>query len=816
MQDSSNADIAEAGKYLIIYPPSQPLGDAGIGTLAYVESCTFHEDKKRRKKAPKYFVLSVILLSRVRVIEGKKIEVPGKGFAWEGIWEPTEEELISEEKWGTEEFKLHLGTLKSRLYELRMIMTRIFSGFAPVINMDYFLGLGITLEDEFAKTARDIYGTLLDSICLYFLDFIKMLNNGNIPSEVAVDVKNIFIELNHKDRMEKLLQVLEYFTSDWQNILQNGLYDRRGYEARMEMQSDGDKADEDDDLSIRYYEIKDSMPPNVRKIIERGFRQIREDEQTQGIAEDILKKRLEWLVGMPWGFFTTDTENLDDVKKILNDDHFGLEKVKQLIYEHLAVRKLNPLGKSPILCLVGPPGVGKTSLGQSIARALGRKFVRISLGGLHDEAEIRGHRSTYMGAFPGKIIEGIRDAGSMNPVFMLDEIEKVGSDWKGDPKSALLEALDPEQNHSFKDNYLRISFDLSRVFFITTANTTDTMLPALRDRMEVVELPGYIPQEKLQIAKRHLIPKQKKENGFPAIHAGKTFDLDFSNGAILKMIYERTDEAGVRNLERVLNSAFRKTADKIFSDDPPTTEIIEITEQNIHIYCGKAPFIDSALPQGPLPPGVVPVLCVSSSGTGHVIFVEVSIGYHPGGRKIVVYGVDASGEQDLGNEVKQSVKIAWDALTSRNCILFDTVREFEQKFGPMLVSVSLTDLGTLKSGPSAGVPIFLALFGALVEESIRPTSEIPLLAATGEITKKLDIISAVGNIREKILVAHRKGVRVAIIPKDNERDIEDITREILEGPDRIHIIPESSMFKALERAYPNNQLLQEYLAKNRK
>ena len=821
---------------ITLFSAGKPSEDQ-IGTFTFlerVESSVFTSENAEGKienneasLTPQKTYFKLYFIQRFRIKGVGEIKGPEKNIiGYDCEWEVVEDPVIAQETWVDEQFTELRSEFSSVFGRFRDMMTK-FSGppelMASVGQM--FQG-SAELKKQLTQVTSENLGEITDLIASYLFGFFNFISSVvptfryGLPTGYYADMVEVFSECLPDKRLEKFLAILKYVTADLQKIIKFGIYDRENRSAELSEQDQLNDIEDGrankDDLSRRYDKIKDFIPQNVRKIIERGFQRILEDEQTQGMSEDMLQKYLEWLLGMPWGFFTVDTENLDDVKKILNDDHFGLEKVKQLIYEHLAVRKLNPLGKSPILCLVGPPGVGKTSLGQSIARALGRKFVRISLGGLHDEAEIRGHRSTYIGAFPGKIIECICDAGSMNPVFMLDEIEKVGSDWKGDPKSALLEALDPEQNHSFKDNYLRISFDLSRVFFITTANTIDTMLPALRDRMEIVELPGYIPQEKLQIAKRHLIPKQKRENGFPATHAGKVFDLDFSNGAILKMIYERTDEAGVRNLERVLGAAFRKTADKIFSDDPPTTEIIEITEQNVHIYCGKAPFIDSALPQGSLPPGVVPVLCVSSSGTGHVLFVEVSIGYHPGGRKIVVYGVDAPGEQDLGNEIKQSVKIAWDALTSRNCILFDTVRKFEQDFGPMLVSVSLTDLGTLKSGPSAGVPIFLALFGALVEESVRPTPEIPLLAATGEITKKLDIISAVGGIREKILVAHRKGVRVAIIPKDNERDIEDITREILEGPDRIHIIPESSMFKALERAYPNNQLLQEYLAKNHK
>jgi len=815
---------------ITLFSAEKPI-EGQIGTFTRLEHIDFSvsvpkntdgERKNNEVPSPKTY-FSFYFMQRVQIKsigEIKGMEENTIGYDCE--WEVVEDPVIAQETWVDEQFTELRSEFSSVFGRFRDMMTK-FSGppelMASVGQM--FQG-SAELKKQLTQVTSENLGEITDLIASYLFGFFNFISSVvptfryGLPTGYYADMVEVFSECLPDKRLEKFLAILKYVTADLQKIIKFGIYDRENWSVELAEQdwlSDTEDGDADD-LAQRYDKIKHAVPSDVRKIIEPAFKKIQIDEQMQGRSEEMLVDRLEWILNMPWGVFTADTENFNGVKKSLNDDHFGLEKVKQRIYEYLAVRKLNPSGKSPILCFVGPPGVGKTSLGKSIARALGRKFVRISLGGLHDEAEIRGHRHTYIGAFPGKIIEGIREAGSMNPVFMLDEIEKVGQDWKGDPGSALIEALDPEQNHSFQDNYLRISFDLSQVFFITTANTIDTLRPALRDRMEIVEIPGYIPQEKLQIAKRHLISKQKEANGFPALHAGRTFDLSFCDDAILKMIYDYTDEAGVRNLDRTLSEVFRKTAQNILSGNLPAKDIVEITEQNIHNYCGRATFSESTLPQGPLSPGVVPVLSVSSSGTGHILFVEVSIGYHPGGRKIVVYGVDASGEQiNLGNEIKQSVKIAWDALTSRNCILFDVVRKFEQEVGPMLVSVSLTNLSIAKSGPSAGVPIFLALFGALTEESIRPTSETPLLAATGEITKKMDIISKVGGIREKILAAHRKGIRRVIIPKDNEFDIEDIPKEILEGDERIEIIPESSMLNALRLAYPENTLIKKYVEK---
>jgi len=467
----------------------------------------------------------------------------------------------------------------------------------------------------------------------------------------------------------------------------------------------------------------------------------------------VARTYIDWLISLPWNVYTEDNLDIRQVRRILDEDHYGLEKVKDRILEYLAVRKFKQEGdiRHPILCFVGPPGVGKTSLGRSIARALGRKFVRMSLGGVRDEAEIRGHRRTYIGALPGQIIQGIKRAGSHNPVFMLDEIDKVGADFRGDPSSALLEVLDPEQNSTFRDHYLEVTFDLSKVLFITTANVLDTVLPPLRDRMEVLEIAGYTEEEKLGIAKRHLIPKQLEEHG---LKRGE--HISFTKEGILEIIRGYTREAGVRNLERQIAAICRKTA-REFAEG--RTEPVKVNRKLVHEFLGVPRYTYEELADRVDEPGVAVGLAWTPTG-GDVLFVEAT--KMQGGKQLSTTG-------QLGDVMKESAQAA-----------LSYVRSHAEELGISPDFYQNSDLhlhvpaGAIpKDGPSAGVTMVTALASLLSGRKVRPR-----VAMTGEITLRGKVLP-VGGIKEKVLAARRAGVETVILPRDNRKDVEeDIPEDI--------------------------------------
>ncbi|MDP4267517.1 MAG: endopeptidase La [Bacteroidota bacterium] len=461
---------------------------------------------------------------------------------------------------------------------------------------------------------------------------------------------------------------------------------------------------------------------------------------------------LEALIELPWGEYTEDIYDMKLAEDILNKDHYGLEKVKERILEYLAVLKLKGDMKSPILCLVGPPGVGKTSLGKSIAKAIGRNYVRISLGGLHDEAEIRGHRKTYIGAMPGRIIKSIRKAKSSNPVFVLDEIDKVsGANVNGDPSSALLEVLDPEQNNAFYDNYLELEYDLSKVLFIATANNIGSVQPALRDRMEIIEISGYIIQEKVEIAKRHLIPKQLAEHGM------KSRQLTFSKEVIEKLIDEYTRESGVRNLERAIAKVIRSKARLIAADEKVPAKIT--TEDLVNIF-GASKYKSEKYQTNNIL-GVVTGLAWTAVG-GDILFIEVSLSKGKG--KLTLTG-------NLGDVMKESATIAFEFLKAHASQLNINEEMFEQ----YNVHIHVPEGATPKDGPSAGVTMLTALTSAFTKRKVKDK-----LAMTGEITLRGKVLP-VGGIKEKILAAKRSNITELFLPADNESDVKDINSEYLKG-----------------------------------
>jgi len=497
--------------------------------------------------------------------------------------------------------------------------------------------------------------------------------------------------------------------------------------------------------------VKDAkMPEKVLKETEKQLKRL--EKMHPDTAESAtVRTYLEWMVELPWSKKSKDNLDLRAAHKVLNEDHYDLEKVKERILEYLAVRKLKDKMKGPILCFVGPPGVGKTSLGKSIARALGREFVRISLGGVRDEAEIRGHRRTYVGALPGRMIQGMKQAGTSNPVFMLDEIDKVGMDFRGDPSAALLEVLDPEQNNTFTDHYLGVPFDLSEVMFITTANLIDPILPALRDRMEIIEIPGYTEEEKLGIAQRYLIPRQLNEHGITEKH------VKIAEPAIRQIIIHYTREAGVRNLEREIANVMRKVAKKVAEGKGLG---FPVNAGNLHKYLGVPKFVpESELEKDEI--GVATGLAWTESG-GDVLYIEATVMKGKGVLTLTGH---------LGDVMKESAQAALSYVRSRE----KTLGINPDMFTKQDLHIHVPAGAIPKDGPSAGITMATAIASALAQVPARRD-----LAMTGEITLRGRVLP-IGGLKEKILAAKRARLTAVILPKRNKKDLDEIPKHILKG-----------------------------------
>ena len=474
----------------------------------------------------------------------------------------------------------------------------------------------------------------------------------------------------------------------------------------------------------------------------------------------VTRTYLEWLTDLPWSITTEDLLDIGLVRDVLNEDHYDLEKVKKRILEYMAVLKLNASKKGPILCLLGPPGVGKTSLGKSIARSIGRKFIRISLGGVRDEAEIRGHRRTYVGSLPGRVIQGIKKAGTNNPVCMLDEIDKLGHDFRGDPASALLEVLDPEQNNSFSDHYLEVPFDLSKVMFIATANLLDPIPPALRDRLEVMELPGYTREEKKMIARKFLVPKQLEEHGITPDR------LDLTDESVAEVIDGYTREAGVRNLEREMGAICRGVAVKVAEGSLKDGEKEVVTAEKVPDYLGPQKF-QSEVADRTSEPGVCTGLAWTAVG-GEILFIEVT--RMPGKGSLVMTG-------QLGDVMKESAQAALSFVRS-NAKWMGIEENFLEKTD---IHIHIPAGGIPKDGPSAGVTMFTAMVSLFTNKAVRAD-----VAMTGEITLR-GLVLPVGGIKEKMLAAHRAGIKRVLLPERNRKDMVDVPPQVKEEIEFIHI-----------------------------
>lgn len=607
----------------------------------------------------------------------------------------------------------------------------------------------------------------------------------NLPSELSIAAANIadpgnladFIAAHINLKLEEGQDILETLDVTERIRKLTGFINREleilelGSKIQSQMKGEMDKAQrefylreqlkaiqkelgETDERTVEINELREKieqakLPPEAQKEAERELDRLA--KMPPAAAEyTVSRTYLDWLINLPWSSSTEDNLDINRATAVLDEDHYDLEKVKERILDYLAVRNLKHDMKGPILCFLGPPGTGKTSIGHSIARALGRKFFRMSLGGIRDEAEIRGHRRTYVGALPGRIIQGIRRAGSNNPVFMLDEIDKVGMDFRGDPSAALLEVLDPEQNFAFVDHYLDVPFDLSKVLFITTANVIDPIPPALRDRMEVIELSGYTEQEKLHIAKKFLVPRQLEENG---IDQEK---LTIPDEALSDIIRNHTREAGVRNLEREIGSVCRKVARKVAEgSEQPTT----VTPDQLHEYLGPERFYHEL------------------AGEADEIGVATGLAWTPvGGEILFVEATPISGKGNLiltgklGDVMQESARAALTYTRSKAASL-GIEGDFHEKTD---IHIHIPAGAIPKDGPSAGVTMTVALVSAL---SKRPVSKD--VGMTGEITLRGKVMP-VGGIKDKILAAHRAGLKKVILPKENEKDLEDLPQEVRE------------------------------------
>lgn len=684
-----------------------------IGTSAMILKMAKGEDQKAQ--------LMVQGLSRFRIKEFVK----GKPYLQARVEFIKDREIDPEDK--------EIKALTANLLELYNRIVKLSPGLPQEIGM-------------MAKAIQEP-GILADMIA-------STINASHEEKQKILETLDIRTRLGGVTRLVNFqLEILELGSKIQSQVKEDMSQKQREYYLRQQLKAIREELGEGDESSVEIDEYRakiDEMdlPEEARKEAERELKRLG-NMHASSSEYTVTTTYLDWMTSLPWGKTTEDNLDIKAARKILDDDHFGLEKAKKRIIEYLAVRKLNPESKGPILCFAGPPGTGKTSLAQSIARSLGRKFMRLALGGVRDEAEIRGHRRTYVGALPGRVIQGIRRAESSNPVFILDEIDKVGSSFQGDPSSALLEVLDPEQNFSFSDHYLDVAYDLSKVMFITTANVLHTIPPALRDRMEVLELLGYTEDEKIKIANRYLIPRQRKAHGL------KANQISFTRGAVKQIIGGYTREAGLRNLERELANVCRGVAARVAEGD---AEAVTIKMVNVAKYLGN-PKVNPEVSSRIKVPGVVMGLAWTPAG-GDLLYVEATA--MPGKKGLTLTG-------QLGDVMKESVTTALSFIRSHA----DRLGVEEDFFDTHDLHVHVPAGAIPKDGPSAGVTMLTALTSLLTKRVV-----IPRLAMTGEITLRGQVLP-IGGLKEKVLAAHRAGIKTIIIPKWNERDLEDIPKKVL-------------------------------------
>ncbi|MBP1156617.1 MULTISPECIES: endopeptidase La [unclassified Paenibacillus] len=644
--------------------------------------------------------------------------------------------------------------------EIDALMRTVLNQFEHYIN----LSKKVTPETLAAVSDIDEAGRLADVICSHLSLKIKDKQEILETVDVRLRLEKLLGILNNerevlelerkisqrvKKQMEKTQK--EYYLREQMKAIQKELGDKEGRAGEAE--------------ELRNQLAESEVPEKVKEKIEKEIDRLEKMPATSAEGS-VIRNYIDWLLGLPWSHSTEDDLDILKAEEILNQDHYGLEKPKERVLEYLAVQKLVKKMKGPILCLVGPPGVGKTSIARSIARSLEREFVRISLGGVRDEAEIRGHRRTYVGAMPGRIIQGMKTAGSNNPVFLLDEIDKMAMDFRGDPASALLEVLDPEQNSTFSDHYVEVPFDLSNVMFITTANGVHNIPRPLLDRMEVLYIPGYTEIEKLHIAQNYLLPKQRQDHGLTDAQ------LVVDEAAVMKTVREYTREAGVRNLEQQISSICRKAAKKVVAG----AESVHVQEDNLKDFLGQTKY-RFGLAEERDQVGAVTGLAWTEVG-GDTLVIEVTV--MPGNGKLTLTG-------KLGDVMKESAQAAFSYTRSR-VEQFRIQPDFHEKFD---IHIHIPEGAIPKDGPSAGITMGTALISAL--------TSIPVsrhVAMTGEITLRGRVLP-IGGLKEKCMAAHRAGIRTVILPKDNAKDIEEIPESVRS---ELNFIPVSHMDQVLEHA----------------
>ncbi len=703
-----------------------------IGTV----TSKFTDPKTRYTSDDLYKVGASAMILKMAKVEEDKAQLLLQGVSRFEITEYTEEKPYLQAR------VKELSSTWDKDKEIEALMANLVTQYQQIVE------LSSGLPPEIVSMAKSLEEPDI------LADMITSTINSTTPEKQKIletlDVKE---RLNAVTRMVNYqLEILEMGNKIQTQVKGDMDKQQREYYLRQQLKAIREELGETDDANVEINEYKTKiaekdLPDVVKKEAERELGRLSKMHPSSAEYSVVLTY-LDWITELPWNESSKDNLDLAKAEKILDADHYGLEKAKKRILEYLAVRKLNPDIKGPILCLAGPPGVGKTSLGHSVANALGRKFIRIALGGIRDEAEIRGHRRTYVGALPGRIIQGIRRAGSNNPVFMLDEIDKVGSDFRGDPSSALLEVLDPEQNFSFEDHYLDVPFDLSQVMFITTANILDTIPPALRDRMEVLRLAGYTLEEKVKIATRYLIPRQREANGL------KTEHIAFTNGAVKQIISGYTREAGVRNLEREIGNVCRGVAASIAKGKK---ESVKINTKNLTKYLGPVQ-ITNEMKKRVATPGVVMGLAWTEAG-GDILFIEATA--MRGNGRLTLTG-------QLGDVMKESATAALSYVRS-NAAALGIEDDYFQKHD---IHIHVPAGAIPKDGPSAGVTMLTAITSVLTGATTHKD-----LAMTGEITLRGQVMP-VGGIKEKVLAAHRSGIKTIIMPALCEKDLVDVPKNV--------------------------------------
>jgi ATP-dependent Lon protease len=692
--------------------------------------------------------------------------------------DPTEEDIYKIGTLGAvvQMLKLPDGTVKVLIEGKRRAKVARF-----IANPDFFL---VDVEDAPEVIERNTeVEALVREVHTTFENYVKL--KKKIPPEMVMSVssidepgrladtivahlgikledrQNLLETVNAAERLEKVLghmraeiEILEVERRIRSRVKKQMERSQKEYYLNEQMRAIQKELGEKDEFKNEIQEIEEKLKQKklsaeAKDKVEKELKKLKMMSPMSAEAT-VVRNYIDWIISLPWNDFTDDKLDINEAERVLEDDHYGLEKVKERILEYLAVQSLVGKIKGPILCLVGPPGVGKTSLGRSIARATGRKFVRVSLGGVRDEAEIRGHRRTYIGALPGKIIQSMKKAGSSNPVFLMDEIDKMSTDFRGDPSSALLEVLDPEQNTSFNDHYLDLDYDLSKVMFITTANTLDRIPRPLQDRMEIIRIAGYTELEKLSIAKKYLLDKQKEANGLTADN------LVFTDNAILGVVRHYTKEAGVRSLEREIAAICRKVAVEVVRRD--RNAHIQIGSKSLHKYLGPVKFRYGKA-ETEVKIGVTTGLAWTELG-GELLATEVTI--MPGKGQLIITG-------KLGDVMQESAQAAMSYVRSRATEL-GLAKDFYQKLD---VHIHVPEGAIPKDGPSAGITMATSLVSALMKIPVHND-----LAMTGEITLRGTVLP-IGGLKEKVLAAHRAGIKKVLIPAENEKDIEEIPATVL-------------------------------------